>query len=196
MTLIAMLRHAPTAWNRDKRLQGRADIPITPESRVDLTRKRVPEPFGRWPAISSPLSRCLETAAALGLAAAPEPRLIEMDWGEYQGQTIHALRARHGEAFRASERSGLDMRPPGGESPRDVMQRVEPVLAAIARNGASTLAITHRGVIRAVYAAAVGWDMTDDPPHALQLYGTLQIFELDADGRPRVEALNVPLVAR
>ncbi|MBL8701803.1 MAG: histidine phosphatase family protein [Alphaproteobacteria bacterium] len=196
MTLVALLRHAPTDWNRDKRLQGRADIAITASSRAELATRRVPAPYDNWRTLSSPLARCLDTAAALGLVVTPEPRLVEMDWGAYQGQTIDELRQRHGADFGANERRGLDMLPPGGESPRQVQARVAPLLAAIARDGRPTLLVTHRGVIRAVYAAAVGWTMTGDPPHALELYGTLQVFALDANGAPRIEALNVALAHR
>lgn len=195
MTRIALLRHAPTAWNRDKRLQGRADIPITPEARAVYARLRLPAPYAGWRALSSPLSRCLDTAAALGLAVEAEPALVEMDWGGYQGLTIAQLRARHGAAFAANERRGLDLEPPGGESPRMVQRRVAPLLARIAREARPAVLLTHRGVIRAIYAAAIGWDMTGSPPHALELYGTLQVFSLDDDGRPRLEALNIPLDA-
>ncbi|MBM3525199.1 MAG: histidine phosphatase family protein [Alphaproteobacteria bacterium] len=196
MTRVALLRHAPTAWNRDKRLQGRADIEILPESREELARRRLPPPYDTWRVLSSPLSRCLETATALGLAVTSEPALVEIDWGQYQGLTIRELRKRHGTAFAANESRGLDLSPPGGESPRDVQRRVAPVLARIAREARPAVLVTHRGVIRAIYAAAVDWDMTGIPPHALDLYGTLQIFALDADGRPSVEMLNVALAHR
>ena len=96
----------------------------------------------------------------------------------------------------ANERSGLDFKPPGGESPRDVQIRVAPLLARLAGEGRPTLAVTHRGVIRAIYAAAAGWDMTGDPPHRLDLYDTLQIFTLAPDGSPSIERLNVPLAWR
>ena len=196
MTLLAVLRHAPTAWNHNKRLQGRADIAITEEARVRMERRYVPSPYAEWRALSSPLGRCLQTAAALDLVVTPDDRLIEMDWGAYQGSTIDELHIREGDAFAANERSGLDFKPPGGESPRDVQVRVAPLLARLAGEGRPTLAVTHRGVIRAIYAAAAGWDMTGDPPHRLDLYDTLQIFTLAPDGSPGIERLNVPLAWR
>ena len=58
-----------------------------------------------------------------------------------------------------------------------------------------TLAVTHRGVIRAIYALASGWDMTGDAPHELDLYA-MQLFTLRDDGEPRIERLNLPLPAR
>lgn len=195
--LLAVIRHAPTAWNRERRLQGRADIPITAAAQEALARCALPPPYRDWRVLSSPLSRCLQTAAALGLDADVDPRLIEMDWGDFQGHTIEALRRRGGAAFRTEESRGLDFRPPGGESPRDVQARLAPLLAELAAQARPTLAVTHRGVIRAIYARAAGWNMTGRPPHRLELYGMLQVFRLAApDGAPTIEALNLPFAER
>lgn len=196
MTLLAVMRHAPTAWNQERRLQGHVDMPITDAARDALARRAVPHPYRHWTTLCSPLTRCLQTAAALGLSVAIEPRLMEMDWGEYQGHTIEALRRRNGPSFRANERRGLDFKPPSGESPRDVQARVAPLLVELAAHGAPTLAVTHRGVIRALYARAIGWDMTNDPPHRLDLYGALQLFRLSPDGTPAIETLNLPFLER
>jgi len=103
-----------------------------------------------------------------------------------------ALRARLGAAMAVAEAAGLDLRPPGGESPREVQTRVQPLLAEIARSGRPTAAITHKGVIRAVLALATGWDMRDKPPHRLS-WAAAQLFRLDPAGRPTVERLHLPL---
>ncbi len=195
MTLLALLRHGPTAWNVARRLQGRADIPLGDAARDALKRRRVPDEFAPWRVLSSPLARCRETAALLGLAPQSDQRLIEMDWGSYQGHTVVDLRTRLGVDFTRDEARGLDFRPPGGESPRAVQSRVAPLLAEIAADGRPTLAVTHRGVIRAIYARAVSWSMTGEAPHRLDLYA-LQLFRLGADGTPVLERLNVALEPR
>mgnify|MGYP006281757575 CR=1 FL=1 len=59
MTLLAAMRHAPTAWNAQKRLQGRADIPLAPASLEALARSCVPAEFAGWRVLSSPLARCI-----------------------------------------------------------------------------------------------------------------------------------------
>jgi probable phosphoglycerate mutase len=38
----------------------------------------------------------METARLLGLEPEPEPRLIEMDWGAWEGRSLAALRAELG----------------------------------------------------------------------------------------------------
>jgi broad specificity phosphatase PhoE len=140
--------------------------------------------------VTSPLARCVQTAALLGAPHAErEPRLVEMDWGQWEGRTLAELRAQLGEAMRENAARGLDFRPEGGESPRGVLERVRPWLREVAAAGAPTLAVTHRGVIRAVLAAASGWDMRGKPPARLD-WGAAQVFALDAHGNPRVEQLN------
>jgi probable phosphoglycerate mutase len=130
----------------------------------------------------------VETAALLGFPDAPrEPRLMEMDWGAWQGERLQDLRESLGESFRQNEDRGLDFRPPGGESPREVMARVKSWLA---EQRAPTLAITHRGVIRAVLAAATNWDMLGKPPAKLDR-AAVQLFEVDAQGKLRVKQLNM-----
>ena len=90
------------------------------------------------------------------------------------------------------ERAGLDFRPPGGESARDVQDRLRPFLAERARTGRDTVAVCHKGVIRALYALATGWQMQGPPPTKLR-DPTWHAFRLAADGTPSVDRLNVPL---
>lgn len=193
MTLLAAMRHAPTAWNAARRLQGRADIPLAPESRAALAGLRLPDAFAGWRVLSSPLARCMETARALGLQPEPEPALVEMDWGAWEGETLSALRARLGTRMREAEARGLDFRPDGGESPREVQARLRPLLARLAAGGEPCLAFTHRGVLRALLAAATGWDMTGDAPRKLARHGAIHVFRLAADGTPAIERLDVEL---
>jgi 2,3-bisphosphoglycerate-dependent phosphoglycerate mutase len=115
-----------------------------------------------------------------------------MAWGEWEGRSLAELRAELGQSMAAAEAKGLDFRPPGGESPRDVQHRVAPLLAEIAHAGRPVAAITHNGVIRAVLALATGWDMLGKPPHRLS-WSAAHVFRLDSDGNPGVERLNLPL---
>ena len=187
MTLLALIRHAPTEWSRTGRLQGRADPPLTA-----LPAWRPPTELAGFRVLTSPLRRCVETARALGLDAAVEPRLAEMDWGEWEGETVAGLRARLGPAMEGAEAAGLDFRPPGGESPRDVQRRLAPLLRDIARRGEPTAAITHKGVIRAIFAEAAGWDMLGKPPARLN-WAAAHLFRLAPNGAPTVERLNLAL---
>ena len=187
MTLLALLRHGDTAWSAEGRIQGRSDPPLSDAGRAAAKSLRLPAACRGMRIVSSPLARCVETAALLGAAQAPrEPRLAEMSWGAGEGRRLEELRAELGEAMRANEARGLDFRPEGGESPREVLARVREWLAEVSE---PTLAITHRGVIRAVLVAATGWNMLGKPPAKLE-WGAFHLFRLD-NGEPRIEALNL-----
>jgi broad specificity phosphatase PhoE len=154
---LLLIRHAPTGWNVSGRIQGRRDPALSPAGRAALAGCRVPAPWaaGEW--CSSPLARARETACLLGASRVhDEPALIEMDWGEWEGETLAALRARLGATMRANESRGLDFRPAGGESPREVRDRLRAWLADLAPEGPAVIAVTHKGVI------ATGWDMRED----------------------------------
>ena len=189
MTALAVIRHGPTAGNAAKILMGRADEGLSPEGRRIVAEYRLPKDLAGYAAVTSPLSRARETAAILGLAPTIEPALIEMDWGRWQGSTVTELNQRFGRAFAEEERRGLDMTPPGGESPRQVQARLVPFLT---RLGGPTLAVTHRGVIRALLALATGWTMLEPEPVKLDRHAA-HLFEIAADGNPKLVRLNLPL---
>ena len=193
MTLLATLRHAETDWSLDKRIQGRTDLPLSDAGRDTLRGCALPEHCLGMRTFTSPLLRCVETAALLGCARATrEPRIAEMDWGAWEGRRIADLRIELGTAMQENEARGLDFTPEGGESPRRVLERLRPWLAEVAAAAQPTLAFTHRGVIRVLLAAACDWDMLGRPPAKLD-WSALHLFRLDAEGKPRIESLNLPL---
>lgn len=201
MTSIALLRHGPTRWNAVGRLQGRRDTELSDSGRAMIGDWRLPDPWTGVAVVASPLRRCLDTIDILRGTHpdlgphSTDPRFIEMDWGAWEGRTLGDVRAEQGEAMAANEANGLDFRPDGGESPRDVQTRLLPALAELAQRREDRLVVAHRGIIRAIYALATGWDMRTDPPDKLSRQA-LQIFTLSADGHPAVAELNVRLTAQ
>ena len=147
--------------------------------------------------LSSPLNRTLETAAILsGLSIdriPTEDRLLEMSWGDWEGEKLKDLRAKYGDKMMANERRGLLFRPPNGESPFDVRVRVQKWLRdAAAADRGDVIAVTHKGVIRAVLSHATGWDMTGKPPYKLD-WSALHDFVVSNDGSLTISRLNVGL---
>lgn len=194
MSFFAILRHGATTWNAEGRMQGRSDQPLSTAGRVAVLRWRLPRELAGYRWLTSPLARARETAALMGQPdAAIEPLLTEMDWGAWEGEQLAALRASDPDGLAAEEARGLDMTPPGGESPRQVQERLKPLLLRLAVEDRPTAAVSHKGVIRALYALASGWDMVSRPQAKLRAQ-CLHVFRLERDGRPRVERLNLPLV--
>jgi probable phosphoglycerate mutase len=190
---LAVLRHAATAWNAERRLQGMTDTPLSRAGEAQARSWRLPALVDGWRRFSSPLQRARRTAELLRPAAAVTScsALREMSFGLWEGRTIAELRATIGPAFIAEESKGLDFQPPQGESPRAVTARLTAWLATLEK---PAVAVSHKAVIRALLALATGWDMTDRPPCRLDWH-CLHMFEVVAGGSLRVGRLNVPLAA-
>lgn len=195
MTLIAFIRHGRTGWNAEKRIQGRTDIPLSEAGRAELRGFRAPAITHDTDWHVSPLIRAVETARLIGPGAfLIEPCLIEMGWGEWEGETLLTLRERYGAEMLANEARGRDFCPPGGESPRDVLARMRDWFCAVGAAGRPVTALCHKGVIRAVLSHAYAWDMTGPAPVRLD-WNAAHVFAADAQGGLRPVEMNVPFEA-
>ncbi|MEE8535148.1 MAG: histidine phosphatase family protein [Kiloniellales bacterium] len=206
MCPLVVIRHGPTDWNRAGRIQGRSDPPLSDQGRGAVRRWRLPPELtgaaaADWDWLTSPLARARETAALLGSGLGPgagpavirpEPALIEMSWGAWEGRRLDELRAEGGDAMAEAEAFGLDFCPPGGESPRQVQGRLGPLLETLAAAGRPVVAISHKGVLRALYALASGWNMTDAPAENLR-DACAHRFLLVGGGAVRLDRMNLPL---
>lgn len=194
MTLLAVIRHGPTEWNAAKKLQGMADIPLSAAGRELVAAWKLPPEFRDWRFLASPLQRAQETARLLGaVELVSEPLLREMSFGDWEGFTIKELAARGDPAeFQANADRGLDMLPPNGESPRMVIERLKILLQRLAQEGEPTIAVCHKGIIRALLALATGWPMLGRQPVKLD-WSSLHCFRLEPDGTPRLDRINISL---
>ena len=193
MTLLAFIRHAPTTWNAEGRLQGHRDTPLSQDGKAALATWAAPPALNGFDWVASPLGRCQDTARHLvGRTVASDERIIEMNWGDWEGRIRAELAETLGDAFRENEARGLDFTPPNGESPRMVQDRLKPFFQEVAARGRPTVAVCHRGVIRSAVALATGWNFMGKSPVKGQ-HGAYNMLRLAADGTPSVVALDTPL---
>ena len=193
MTAIALIRHGPTIWNEQKRLQGQADMPLSIDGRKRVKTWTVPEEFINFTWFASPLSRARQTADLLGLTIEVEPQIIEMDWGEWEGQTGPELREKYGSEFIQRQKDGLDLRPEGGESPRDVRERVHDWAVRMEKTGLPVGAVAHQGIIRVMVSLATGWNTINPPPQEID-WDAVQLFKISSDGNVKIDQLNISLL--
>jgi len=123
---VLLVRHAETAWSRDRKHTGRTDVPLTDGGRA-IAARLAERLAGRQFALvlASPLSRAAETARLAGLDAQPEDGLLEWDYGAYEGRTTADIR---------EERPGWYLFADGvpeGESADDVGRRADGVIARV-----------------------------------------------------------------
>jgi probable phosphoglycerate mutase len=190
---VTLIRHGPTLWTTEKRLQGQSDPSLSPEGEAEVARWRLPSDLERlrvagkisW--ASSPLRRAVGTARRLGATGLVlEPRLMEADSGAWTGFRL--------EDVKEVEGAGWDWRPPGGESPRDVFARVRAWLDEVATKDApeTWIVVTHLGVIRVLLAACIGWDLQVSAPFRL-LPERAHRVRRRGDGHLQLLTLNEPL---
>ena len=191
---VVMVRHAVTAWNEAGRIQGRTDVPLGESGRRTLAGCRLPARFDSYRVYSSPLARAVETAVLLGLGPPVlDARLVEMDWGEWEGRTRTAVAAADPRGVARNESRGPDFRPPGGESPREVQGRVVDWARSVVPEASNVVVITHKGVIRATLGLACGWDLHSKVPVRLD-WSRAHRFEFVAEtGEFRLEEPNIRL---
>jgi probable phosphoglycerate mutase len=190
---LALVRHGPTLWNAQGRIQGKTDIPLSEEGVSQMARLRLPQDFSSARAFVSPLQRARQTAALLGIEnPVIDARLAEHDWGDWEGLTREEILARDGPE--ALSHAGLNLHPPGGESTRTFVARVDEFLGDVVKGEGDAVAVTHRGVLRAAYAIASGWNMATPMPAGLDLSKML-VLSLK-EGNAAIARIDVPLEER
>ena len=143
------MRHAETEWSRDRRHTGRTDVPLLPEGRERARRlgERLADvEFDS--VLASPLKRAADTCSLAGLGSQMERNdgLLEWDYGDYEGVTTHDIRTERPDWFLWTDGC------PNGESPAQVQDRVDAVIAdVLARTGRVAL-FAHGHVLRALTA--------------------------------------------
>ena len=148
-TTLTLVRHGETAWNAERRMQGRTDIPLNDRGlrQAELVAKRLEGT--QWDAIvSSPLVRVMGVSRAIAKAIGyPEVEIIQRDdlvergFGKAEGMTL----PERTEAF------GLDAPIPGIEPYEELDRRVMNALREIEAQFRScrVLVVAHGGVINA-----------------------------------------------
>lgn len=172
MIHVYFIRHGQTQWNCDKRLQGRTDIPLNEAGRQQISAYQLPNKLLSLQWFHSPLLRAQQTAQRLGIESQVAASLIEMNWGNWEGQTLKQLSRQDPVYFAQQEARGLDLQPLGGESPRLVAARVSAWVASLDIDGTEQHigCVSHKGIIRAIYALATNWDMLTKTQHKLDFH--------------------------
>ena len=175
--MLFVVRHGQTVWNRQLRLQGRADSPLTRWG-VELAltygaylKDRLDTPT-QMTLCSSPLGRAAQTAAliadVLGLPddqIITDPLLAEHDIGDWQGQTWAQIESRSG--IPRAQLHDWSTRPPGGETRLEMLERARTWLTR-PRPTPTTIAVTHGGLSRAPRGAHLNLlppAISNLPPH-------------------------------
>jgi len=192
---IYLVRHGETEWNREGRMQGHLDSPLT-ERGEDQARRvgrlladLITEPADHM-VTASPLGRTRRTAAliceALGLNPSvyrADERLIEITLGEWDGMTADEIAATDGETWRQYRNDHWNFLPPSGESYAMMADRARRWLATTAA-GPDLIVVSHGAfgrVLRGIYSGL------DPGPTLAQKEPQDSIFQLSGGSIARID---------
>ncbi len=162
---LVLIAHAPTSATGEASFA--ADESLTPSGRSSAQAARgvLRRIRQAW---RGPEVRCAQTCAALGLTARADPRLADLDVGNWRGRSL--------ERVQAEDPAGLlawltdpGAAPHGGETIDGLLERVAGWMDAWPHEPGRVAAITHPAVIRAVVLHLLGapatafWNL-DVPP--------------------------------
>ncbi len=201
MLRLWLIRHGQSTWNAARRLQGRADPPLSELGRWQAQRvaetlaARVEHPLALY---SSDQRRAMETAepiaAALGLTLHPDPRLREHDMGEATGHTWEELLERYPHLLEI-DAAGKSVLPhlPGAESPEAARARItdffDEIIARHGAEGGEVIVVAHGGVFRTYLGHILG--LPDLPTLTLRFgNASITILEQNEHGNFYIAVLN------
>jgi probable phosphoglycerate mutase len=193
---LVLVRHGVTDWNREGRFQGHRDPGLSDAGRHEaaLVAERIAGDPTLRPAriISSSLGRALQTAepiaATVGVTVEPEPRLMEIGQGDWEGRTHAELEVEDPDRYRAWRQAAGVRQPPGGESIESATERARSVVVELERAPEADRPIclvSHGGTLRIL--AHLLLDLAD--VHTLDV-DNASIAVLTRTGRWRLDRWN------
>jgi broad specificity phosphatase PhoE len=153
LPIIYLARHGDTAWTVSGQHTGRTDLPLLPEGEENARRlgERL-KGMHFTEVFTSPLQRAVKTCelAGFGSVARTDSDLMEWDYGKYEGlRSAEILKENpHWQLFR----DGC----PGGESPAQVGERADRVIAGVRAIGGTVLLFSSGHFSRVLAARWVG----------------------------------------
>ncbi len=191
---LLLIRHGEIEANRTKVWHGSTDAALTDagEAQARAVAGRLAATAAEPRALyTSPLLRARRTAELIGerLALVPviDPALPEYAIGEWEGESYRDLALERG--FFARIETDLDFAPPGGESPRRVVERTVSALRRISRGHPG------QGVVVVGHGAALAFalaQLIDGDPQRWQQYHmeNCAVTELVVEPDPQLVAFN------
>jgi broad specificity phosphatase PhoE/ribonuclease HI len=197
-TRLVLVRHGATGHTAERRWSGRGDVPLSPEGRAqaEAVARRVARLAPRVAAVvTSPLTRCVDTAAAIAARTGDPPvvtdaDLVECDFGQWEGLTVEEIARRWPSDLAAWQRSTA-VAPPGGESLRRVATRVRRAVTRLrtAYPGETVVVVSHVTPLKLMLRDALA--AGDGLLHRLFLDpGGISVVDSYPDGVVAVRAVN------
>ncbi|MHC1771255.1 MAG: histidine phosphatase family protein [Flexilinea sp.] len=137
MTHCCLVRHGQTDWNIEGRYTGQSDVPLNESGRQQAESLAALLATQHFAAVyTSDLSRARETAEIIAaphkISVNVEPRLREINQGEWEGLHFNFIRAQYDDLWKQRFIDPAGVRPPGGETINEVAARIYTAMNDIA----------------------------------------------------------------
>jgi probable phosphoglycerate mutase len=152
---IYLTRHGETEWNREKRMQGRMDSPLTEWGKKQallLAQRLADQSFDA--VYSSPSPRAVQTAEIIrgerGIVIQQDPALFEMDLGSWEGKTQMEVQEAEPERYRLFWEDPTAFVPDHGEDFATIERRVVSFLSKLStkHQNETVLIVSHAVVVK------------------------------------------------
>lgn len=175
---IHLTRHGQSLFNLEHRIGGDPGLAPAGSTYADRLAAHVNSladpPTVVW---TSTLRRSVETARPLGVPTRAWKLLDEIDAGECDGLTYDEIRDTLPREWAARKKDKFRYRYPRGESYRDLIARLEPVVLELERQTEPVLVVAHQAVLRALYSYLAGTPPAECPHLDMPLH---TVISLDA----------------
>lgn len=161
MNYLVLLRHGESEWNKENKFTGFTDVDLSPNGIEEAKSAGRSLKNIKFDAVfTSTLKRAYNTASLAMTEAGQQHDFVkhddlrERDYGDLTGLNKDEMRQKFGEEQVHIWRRSYDVQPPGGESLKDVVDRVRPYYKAniepLLKEGKNVLVAAHGNTLRAM----------------------------------------------
>lgn len=194
MAYLVLVRHGQSEWNLLGQWTGLTDVALTEEGREEARRAaKTLEDIDLHRAYTSKLKRAKHTLDEITahlnkphLERSEHAELNERDYGELTGKNKWQVKDEYGEEKFMAWRRSWDHPVPGGETLKDVSERVLPFyeqhILQDLKSGKNVIVAAHGNSLRALikYLDSVA----DEDAHTVEIMtGEVLVYEIDDTGK-------------
>lgn len=187
---IFVVRHGQTIWNKEARMQGAADSPLTELGILEASKlgealrdREIDKIY------TSPLGRTLQTTEYIkgdrDIPVSVIDELQEMSFGVMEGKPAELVQKKYGEIINNFWNDPLNYRNDTGESFQQLYERVEKGMRKIIENRhreKNVLVVTHGVVISVILSWINGGKIEDTWKTPIVKNTSLSILKYNGDG--------------
>ena len=193
MAYLVLVRHGQSEWNLLGQWTGLTDVELTDEGRQEARRAAsMLKDIDLHKAYTSTLKRAKHTLDEIveqldktNLDRTEHEALNERDYGDLTGKNKWQVKEEYGEEKFMAWRRSWDHPVPGGETLKDVSERVLPYyeehILRDLKAGKNVIVAAHGNSLRSLMKFLD--DIADDKAHEVEIMtGEVLVYEIDDDG--------------